>query len=222
MPFPYGGKQRQVQVDIDTQKLQAYGLSAADVVNAISAQNIILPAGAVKIRAPRLPGGEQQRAALDQRAQRPAHPHRQRRHPLYVHDVGSVRATASPAGQHRARRRSARCRWLQRAMGPATPHALALIRTSRPFLPHILKTQVQPIAPTLNINPIADQSVLRSRQPSAASSAGHLVRPPLAAAMILVFLGNWRSTSHHCRLHPRSPSSARCSCSPPSARRLTS
>jgi len=35
MPFPYGGKQRQVQVDIDTQKLQAYGLSASDVVNAV-------------------------------------------------------------------------------------------------------------------------------------------------------------------------------------------
>ena len=49
MPFPYGGKQRQVQVDIDTQKLQANGLSAADVVNAVGAQNIILPAGDVKI-----------------------------------------------------------------------------------------------------------------------------------------------------------------------------
>ncbi len=49
MPFPYGGKQRQIQVDIDTQKLQAYGLSPLDVVNAVSAQNIILPAGDVKM-----------------------------------------------------------------------------------------------------------------------------------------------------------------------------
>src|SRR6202050_1539021 len=49
MAFPYGGKQRQVQVDIDTQKLQAYGLSASDVVNAVSAQNIILPGGDVKM-----------------------------------------------------------------------------------------------------------------------------------------------------------------------------
>ena len=56
MPFPYGGKQRQIQVDIDTQKLQAYGLSAADVVNAVGAQNIILPAGDVKMGARRLPG----------------------------------------------------------------------------------------------------------------------------------------------------------------------
>ena len=49
MPLPYGGKLRQVQVDIDTQKLQAHGLSAADVVSAVSAQNIILPAGEVKM-----------------------------------------------------------------------------------------------------------------------------------------------------------------------------
>src|SRR5580692_13149871 len=40
LAFPYGGKQRQVQVDINTQKLQAHGLSASDVVNAMNAQNI--------------------------------------------------------------------------------------------------------------------------------------------------------------------------------------
>src|ERR1700733_7591720 len=49
VPFPYGGKQRQVQVDLNTHKLQAYGLSASDVVNAVSAQNIILPEGDVKM-----------------------------------------------------------------------------------------------------------------------------------------------------------------------------
>ena len=46
MPYPYGGKQRQVQVDIDTQKLQEHGLfPAADVVNAMGTENIILPRG---------------------------------------------------------------------------------------------------------------------------------------------------------------------------------
>src|ERR1035437_1432821 len=49
IPFPYGGKQRQVLVDIDTHKLQADGLSAADVVAAVAAQNVILPAGDVKM-----------------------------------------------------------------------------------------------------------------------------------------------------------------------------
>src|SRR5215471_10082922 len=51
IPYPYGGKQRQVQVDLDVNALQSKGLSAVDVVNAISAQNLILPAGTSKIGA---------------------------------------------------------------------------------------------------------------------------------------------------------------------------
>jgi len=49
VPYPYGGKQRQVQVDLNTQALQAKGLSPLDVVSAISAQNLILPTGTSKI-----------------------------------------------------------------------------------------------------------------------------------------------------------------------------
>src|SRR5246500_3666737 len=49
IPYPYGGKQRQVQVDLNTAALQANGLSPLDVVNAISAQNLILPTGTAKI-----------------------------------------------------------------------------------------------------------------------------------------------------------------------------
>jgi multidrug efflux pump subunit AcrB len=49
VPYPYGGKQRQVQVDLDMAALQSKGLSPLDVVNAISAQNLILPAGSSKI-----------------------------------------------------------------------------------------------------------------------------------------------------------------------------
>ncbi len=49
IPWPYGGKQRQVQVDLDTAALQSKGLSPLDVVNAISAQNLILPSGTSKI-----------------------------------------------------------------------------------------------------------------------------------------------------------------------------
>src|SRR6516164_8259477 len=49
IPYPYGGKQRQVQVDLNTAALQSKGLSPLDVVNAISAQNLILPSGTSKI-----------------------------------------------------------------------------------------------------------------------------------------------------------------------------
>ncbi len=49
VPYPYGGKQRQVEVDLNTAALQSKGLSALDVVNAISLQNLILPTGTSKI-----------------------------------------------------------------------------------------------------------------------------------------------------------------------------
>src|SRR6266850_1095650 len=49
VPYPYGGKQRQVQVDLNTTALQSRGLSPLDVVNAIGVQNLILPAGTAKI-----------------------------------------------------------------------------------------------------------------------------------------------------------------------------
>src|SRR5205085_3074760 len=49
VPYPYGGKQRQVQVDLNTAALKSKGLSALDVVNAISVQNLILPTGTSKI-----------------------------------------------------------------------------------------------------------------------------------------------------------------------------
>ena len=49
IPSPYGGKVLQVQVDIDQHALQANGLSATDVVNAVAAQNLVLPAGTEKI-----------------------------------------------------------------------------------------------------------------------------------------------------------------------------
>ena len=46
---PYGGKQRQIQVDLNIPALQAKGLSASDVVNAVAAQNLIVPAGTAKM-----------------------------------------------------------------------------------------------------------------------------------------------------------------------------
>src|ERR1700733_9653069 len=48
-PYPYGGKIRQIQVDLDLPKLQSYGLSPTDIVNAVNAQNIVLPSGTIKM-----------------------------------------------------------------------------------------------------------------------------------------------------------------------------
>ena len=83
IPYPYGGKQRQVQVDIEPQALQAKGLSPADVVNAISAQNLILPSGTAKIDTLRISGRDQQRAHDDRRPERFAHSTGERRDGLH-------------------------------------------------------------------------------------------------------------------------------------------
>src|ERR1700756_2854600 len=48
LPFPYGGKQRQITVDLNSQALQSKGLSPVDIVNAVNAQNLILPTGTAK------------------------------------------------------------------------------------------------------------------------------------------------------------------------------
>ena len=48
IPLPYGGKVRQVQADLNQQALHTYGISANDVVNALSIQNLITPVGTVR------------------------------------------------------------------------------------------------------------------------------------------------------------------------------
>ena len=62
MPYPYGGKIRQVQVDLDLPRLQANGLSPSDIVNAVNAQNLITPSGTAKIGSSGIPGGDERRA----------------------------------------------------------------------------------------------------------------------------------------------------------------
>src|SRR5206468_5737003 len=49
LPLPIGGKQREIVVDLDTQKLYAWGLSPSDISNAVNLQNLIVPSGTAKI-----------------------------------------------------------------------------------------------------------------------------------------------------------------------------
>ena len=62
-PYPYGGKIRQVQVDLDLPRLQAKGLSPVDVVNAMNAQNLILPIGHGQDRFAGIQRGDERHAA---------------------------------------------------------------------------------------------------------------------------------------------------------------
>ncbi|WEK44806.1 MAG: efflux RND transporter permease subunit [Candidatus Sphingomonas colombiensis] len=94
MPYPSGGKQRQVQIDLDPRALQAKGLSAQDVGNAVAAQNQINPAGFVEDRPDAIQRPAQQRAELDRGAERPSGEGGQRRDNLYARRGASC-ATAT-------------------------------------------------------------------------------------------------------------------------------
>ena len=106
IPSPYGGKVRQVQVDLDQHKLQAYGLSAQDVVNALARQNLITPVGTEKIGKFEYVVALNDAPRRDRRTQRSADPQRQRRD-------RSTCAT-SPTSTTAARRRPTSCAWTAR------------------------------------------------------------------------------------------------------------
>ncbi len=186
VPWPYGGKQRQIQVDIDTQKLQAYGLSASDVVNAVNAQNIILPAGDVKIghvdyevetnSAPTSIAGLNNMPIKTVNGAT-----------VYIHDIGNVRDGFPP--QTNIVRVDGQRASLLTVMKTGNSSTLDIIKNVREQLPSILSQL--PLA--LRIQPIADQSVfVRGAISGVVREA--VIAACLTAAMILIFLGSWRST----------------------------
>jgi multidrug efflux pump subunit AcrB len=106
-PFPYGGKQRQIQVDLDLHALEAKGLSPVDVVNAINAQNLIAPSGTMKIdrfeyaiETNSAPSVVNDLNNLPIKAVNGA--------VIYIRDVAHVRDGNPAADQHRARQRQPR------------------------------------------------------------------------------------------------------------------
>jgi CzcA family heavy metal efflux pump len=186
VPWPYGGKQRQIQVDIDTQKLQAFGLSASDVVNAVNAQNIILPAGDVKIghvdyqvetnSAPTTIAGLNNMPIKTVNGAT-----------VYIRDIGNVRDGFPP--QTNIVRVDGQRASLLTVMKTGNSSTLDIIKNVREQLPSILSQ----LPPALRIQPIADQSVfVRGAISGVVREA--IIAAGLTAAMILIFLGSWRST----------------------------
>ncbi|NYF80467.1 efflux RND transporter permease subunit [Granulicella arctica] len=186
IPFPYGGKQRQVQVDIDSQALQAKGLSPSDVVNAFNAQNIVLPAGTAKVGSYEYqvetnssPQTIQELNDLPIRTINGA--------TIYVHDVSHVRDGFPP--QTNIVRVDGQRSSLVTIQKSGSVSTLDIIRRVRDRLPQISAA----LPPQLRIQPLADQSVfVRGAINGVVREA--LIAACLTAIMILVFLGSWRST----------------------------
>lgn len=186
IPLPYGGKTRQVQIDIDPAKLQARGLSAQDVANALAAQNLITPVGTQKIgsfeytvllnNAP---------DALDALGDLPVKTADGTT--VYVRDVAQVRDGAPPQTNvvHVDGGRSV----LVNIFKNGAVSTLAIVagvkqrvEDARASLPDALK-----------IAPIGDQSLFVRAAISGVAKEG-LIAAALTSLMVLLFLGSWRST----------------------------
>src|SRR5689334_16208995 len=186
IPYPYGGKQRQVQVDLNTAALQAKGLSALDVVNAISVQNLILPAGTSKIGALEynvdINGSPQ---TIDELNNLPIKT--MGNTTTYIKDVAWVRDGFPPQTNiERVDGQRASLLTVQKGGNASTLDVIAGIKEMLPTIKNSLP-------PELQITPLADQSLFVR-----ASIDGVLKEATIAACltgmMILIFLGSWRST----------------------------
>src|ERR1700716_3659453 len=187
VPYPYGGKQRQVQVDLNTQALQSKGLSALDVVNAISVQNLILPTGTSKI------GSKEYDVDIPNAA--PETIAQLNRIPIktigsttiYISDVAWVRDGFPP--QTNIVRVNGQRASLLTVQKNGDASTLSVISGIKSLMPQIAAT----VPPQLKMQPLADQSIF------VLGAINGVVREALIAAcltavMILIFLGNWRST----------------------------
>jgi multidrug efflux pump subunit AcrB len=187
VPYPYGGKQRQIQVDLNPAALQSKGLSALDVVNAISAQNLILPTGTSKI------GSKEYNVDIPNAA--PVTIADLNRIPvktvgnttIYMKDVAWVRDGFPPQTNIvRVNGQRSVLLTIQKAGDAST---LKVISGIKSLLPQIATT----VPKQLTVKPLADQSVF------VLGAINGVVREALVAAcltalMILIFLGSWRST----------------------------
>jgi multidrug efflux pump subunit AcrB len=186
IPFPYGGKQRQILIDINTQKLQAHGLSASDVVNAVSSQSIILPAGVVKM------GHVDYQVETNSAPQTIAELNNL---PIktvngittYIHDIGNVRDGFPPQSNIvRVDGQRASLLTIQKTGNASTLDIISNVRARLPAIAAQLPT-------TLRMRTTSDQSIfVRSAISGVVREA--IIAACLTAIMILVFLGNWRST----------------------------
>ena len=186
IPYPYGGKQRQVQVDLNANALQSKGLSPLDVVNALGQQNLILPAGTAKIGAYEyqvdMNGSPQTVQELNDLPIRTAG-----NSTIYIKDVAYVRDGYPP--QTNIVRVDGKRAVLMSIQKNGNASTLDIISQIKKLLP-----KVQAGLPSdLNIRLASDQSLFVNAAIQGVVREA-LIAACLTAIMILVFLGSWRST----------------------------
>jgi multidrug efflux pump subunit AcrB len=186
LPYPYGGKVRQIQVDLDQQAMQTYGVSPVDVNTAIGAQNLILPAGTEKIGPyeyiVKLNASPTVADEINNLPVRNAN-----NTVLYIRDVAHVRDGFAP--QTNIVRVDGVRAVLMSVQKTGNASTLDIVNRVKSLLPKIRESM--PAA--LHLGIFADQSVFVTAAITGVVHEGVLAAM-LTGLMILVFLGSWRST----------------------------
>jgi len=185
-PYPYGGKLREIQVDLDLAKLQAYGLSPNDIVNAVNAQNIILPTGTIKLGSleynVEMNGTPQTIAELNDLPVRTMNGST-----LYMRDVAHIRDGFAP--QTNIVRQNGNRGALMSIYKNGRASTLEIVKGIK----GIVAQAEQSLPPELKISALFDQSLFVRASISGVIREA-LIAAALTACMILIFLGDWRPT----------------------------
>ena len=186
MPFPYGGKQRLISVDLDPAALQAKGLSPVDIVNAVNAQNLILPTGTAKMGA--LEYNVEMNASPKTVAQLNDLPVKTvNGSTIYLREVAHVRDGFSP--QTNVVLANGQRGVLMSVYKTGSASTLAIVDRVKQVLKDFEPTRPE----GLKVTTFFDQSLfVRAAIQGVLREA--LIAACLTAVMILLFLGNWKST----------------------------
>ena len=185
-PYPYGGKIRQIQVDLDLPKLQAYGLAPNDIVNAVNAQNIILPTGTMKMGPLEydidMNGTPETIAELNDLPVKTTNGST-----LYMRDVAHIRDGFAP--QTNIVRQDGNRGALMSIYKNGNASTLQIVAGVK----NIVDQAAQALPPELKVSHLFDQSLfVRASIYGVIREA--LIAAALTACMILIFLGDWRPT----------------------------
>src|ERR1700689_562284 len=185
-PFPYGGKVRQIQLDLDLPRLQSYGLQPNDVVNAINAQNIVLPSGTIKLGAleynVEMNGTPSTIAELNDLPVKTTNGST-----IYMRDVAHIRDGFSP--QTNVVRQDGNRGALMSIYKNGNSSTLDIVAGVK----NIVAQAAQALPPALKVTALFDQSLFVRASIYGVLREG-LIAAALTAAMILLFLGDWRPT----------------------------
>ncbi|HSU53004.1 MAG TPA: efflux RND transporter permease subunit, partial [Candidatus Dormibacteraeota bacterium] len=186
VPWPYGGKTRVIAVDLDLTALKAKNLSSQDVVNAITAQNLVFPSGTAKIGSTEFdvalntsPKIVEELNDLPIKTVNGA--------TIYIGEVAQVRDGYSPQ-QNIVRKDGVRGALLT-VLKSGSASTIDVVNRLKEAMPRILKT----LPPELNVREFADQSLFVRAAVNDVIKEG-VIAAALTALMILLFLGSWRST----------------------------